>query len=95
MLPFGEIQGVIEKMIQVTNADIAADEQLSIDATRLRLSLMRINARDTFTRGLLVPVWTLYGVEYYGSESEAFDGGWPKLIVNAVDGSIIDMHKGY
>lgn len=95
VLPFGEIQGVIEKMIQVTNADIAADEQLSIDATRLRLSLMRINARDTFTRGLLVPVWTLYGVEYYGSESEAFDGGWPKLIVNAVDGSIIDMHKGY
>lgn len=51
---------------------------------------MRINARDTITKGLLVPVWSVYS-----EDSNNYNEKTSVLAVNAIDGSIIDLQTGY
>ena len=102
MLPFSEIQTIFEKMVQVAyqpNDHIALTE-LCID--RVALELFRIREHDSLENGLLLPVWN-----YYGSCQQILrDGhGWhtdshqgfpiPLLTINAIDGSVIDVAKGY
>ena len=104
LLPFSEIEGVAEKMLGVIYEARAKEseyvESLKLNIDRVELSLQRIAQRDYFDSGLLVPAWSFSGTleqtlnwrdgsTYTNTETGTF------LTINAVDGSIIDLQKGY
>ncbi|MBR0436811.1 MAG: hypothetical protein IJK12_06185 [Clostridia bacterium] len=107
LLPFKKIQQVMKKMFPIryenetkdylgTNTDWMFEKKID----RVELGLWRIREKDSIERGLLVPVWVFYAqtkhaqlplLEEYGA-TETYRA---VLIINAVDGSIIDPAKGY
>ncbi len=91
LLPFEEVRGIFEKMLPIVYTNYGADQDWEIEITEARLCLWRIFDRDSFTRGILAPVWCFYGT-VNGRPGPEFQ---PLLIVNAVDGSVIDPHQGY
>lgn len=97
MLPFSEIKSIFEKMMrikyepEVRSSDIALEHHI----TRIRLSLQRISEANSFTTGLLVPVWNFYGYVSYDGEEQPKEEQWPLLTINGIDGSVIDLYKGY
>jgi hypothetical protein len=68
---------------------------------RAALGLQRIAEKDSSDTGLLVPAWCFYGdrivtctdasVNAYNSDK----GADPLIIINAIDGSVIDYQLGY
>ena len=98
--PWSDIAQVFEKMI-VVKSEIYTDHELknTIDVTHASLSLQRIMERDSFTTGLLVPVWNFYGTvtSVYGDEAPCTTEReyYPLISINAIDGSVIDVGKGY
>ena len=74
-------------------------ESIAIAIDRVELSLQRIAEQDNFSAGLLVPVWNFYGTcsETAGGRHDRYTntnrGSF--LSINAVDGSVIDLNKGY
>ena len=67
---------------------------------RLELSLRRVMEQDNVENGLLIPVWDVYGFHWY-SEPDIdlpkmrFTDNQSLLTINAIDGTIIDLSKGY
>ena len=104
LMPFSEIQSIIEKMLPIIyetetgNYDDMTDFRVyEKHITRIELGLWRVRERDQIDSGLMIPVWALYADTI---ETDTADGyGWkeykPILLINAVDGSIIDSAKGY
>ena len=77
-------------------------EQYGITVEEIRLELRRIREQNSVTDGLLIPVWSFYGSQWHsmkdGSEpgkTGTENGQICLLTINAVDGSIIDLAKGY
>jgi hypothetical protein len=71
-------------------------ENLTCRVTEVRLEMMRVVEQGSIENGLLIPVWNFYGVRertYKGEMDET--GQYILLCINAVDGSIIDISKGY
>jgi hypothetical protein len=83
---------------------------MHMDIDSIQLGLFRIKEQNTEgTRsGLFVPVWAFYGNVIATSEYYEEDGGvrfngpydvpqgpYIVLAVNAIDGSIIDVERGY
>jgi hypothetical protein len=73
------------------------------EITRVTLSMRRITEQNSIERGLLVPVWDFYGTvktystlkgETHSMSSHPWSGE-PLMTINAVDGTIIDLAKGY
>jgi hypothetical protein len=105
ILPWSDIESVYERMMPVQNAAFFDYEsEVRIDITRVSLSLQRIMERDSFTAGLVVPVWNFYGTitmtKKLSEEGEGIafvqDMGYiPLMSINAIDGSIIDVRQGY
>ena len=100
--PWSEIESVFKKMIVIKNAtyeDIDAYTSVTIDITHASLSLQRIMERDSYTTGLLVPVWNFYGTTTYvqtdGNPLVLQCGYTPLISINAIDGSVVDVNKGY
>lgn len=91
LLPFEEVRGIFERMLPIVYANYGVDKDWEIEIDHVRLCLWRIFDRDSFTRGILTPVWCFYG-QVNGYSDTMFQ---PLLILNAVDGSIIDPHIGY
>ena len=98
--PWSDIESVFEKMMPImytSYTDYYTD--FRIDVTHASLSLQRIMEKDSFTTGLLVPVWNFYGTMTYtddrGNDGEIDIEYCPLLSVNAIDGSVIDTDKGY
>ncbi len=94
--PFGEIREIIEKMMFIIFEPYAQKYTI----TSVRLSLQRISEQDSFTSGLLAPVWNVYGYQTVfrkdKNQSEDYPVSlWPLLTINAIDGSVIDIYKGY
>ena len=98
--PWSDIESVFDKMMPImytSCTDYYTD--FRIDVIHASLSLQRIMEKDSFTTGLLVPVWNFYGTMAFTKE-EGNNGVidmWycPLLSVNAIDGSVIDTDKGY
>ncbi|MEG1754508.1 MAG: DUF6034 family protein [Clostridia bacterium] len=98
LMPFMEIQSVLEKMLPVVNADDVAAlhvKKLQFEITRVYLGMMRITEGTDFDHALLVPAWGFYGVRTYtnedgSSERYAYGNANPILVINAVDGTVID-----
>ncbi len=83
---------------------------VSVDIDGIELSLVRVREQNAPGRnGIYTPAWVFYGnikQELEFGEEKAIQYGWdigggypftkcPVLIVNAIDGSIIDPVKGY
>lgn len=100
--PWSDIQDIFEKMIVIKNADyedIDTYTSVTIDITRASLSLQRVMERDSYTTGLLVPVWNFYGtttcVQTDADPLVLQCGYVPLISINAIDGSVVDVMKGY
>ena len=101
LLPFGTILETVEKRLpllldQYARDDRLGEEGLTVDINRVDLGLWRIREKDSVETGLLVPAWCFYlDMDIH---TEDYDGGRrPEdlLIVNAVNGTLIDPWNGY
>ena len=109
LLPFSDIVNVFKLMFRVTHEPQdepvkprtdGLDSRVRHDYTieRAVLSLRRIMERDNVESGLLIPVWDFYGYEtitYADGQTLTMPDVYSLLTINAVDGSIIDVKKGY
>ncbi len=98
--PWSEIEGVFDTMIVIQNVPYTQDSNdLKIEVSRVSLTLQRIMERDSFTTGLLVPVWNFYGTRSWTEEDgdvvTSDERYFPLLSINAIDGSVIDVLQGY
>ncbi len=104
LLPFSEIRKIMEKMMPIIyeteaknpsgeNSDIRYEKRIN----RVELGLWRVREQNRIDRGLLIPVWAFYAntTETYPEIGYSWQTYLPILLVNAVDGSIIDPQKGY
>lgn len=98
--PWNDIANIFEKMM-VVSSDIYTipDRKQEIDITHASLSLERIIEKDSYTTGLLVPVWNFYGTvttwNNNGEKRTVSKGYMPLLSVNAIDGTVINTQQGY
>jgi len=106
LMPYAEIISSFETQM---NRVFAAEDKRdgSLDVTGVQLGLFRIREKNNMESGFLVPAWYFTGVFHYSAaaaaqrsgfqepDSEWYDARNPLLIVNAIDGSIIDANKGY
>ncbi len=106
LLPYEEIYRIFETQM---NRVFAAEDKRdgSLDVTAVQLGLFRIREKNNMESGFLVPAWYFTGVFHYSAaataqrsgfqepDSEWYDARNPLLIVNAIDGSIIDPQNGY
>ena len=100
---FEEVKNTFETMICIVNA--AEDQDVFLNISEVDLTYSRIAERDSFTTGLIVPVWSFYGTIRATNGSSNFSIGnghsrysgetGPMLLINAIDGSIIDSELGY
>lgn len=77
----------------------------SIDITRMELTLVRTAVSDAPDSYYIMPAWMVYGnpilTEYEFDGNIAFtntnrpESETPLLVINAIDGSVIDMSQGY
>ena len=102
LMSFDEIASVFERMIMVkysyiqTINDNGGDARPRIQIDKVRLSLMRIKAKNSRDTGLLIPVWDFYGTDIY--QRDGMDVPLEETIVltiNAIDGSMNDRELGY
>ena len=64
----------------------------------MELGLWRVRIQDKIDQGMLIPVWAFYAYKTERDPNGMFDetvSYLPILLINAVDGSIIDPAKGY
>lgn len=101
LLSYEEIQKIFEQQINRMFAyDEANGATLTLDY--VQLGLFRIREKNDLEHGLLVPAWFFTGHQqnaeaHKGEYGDGFvyDNLNPLLIINAIDGSIIDPMKGY
>ncbi len=101
LLSFSEIQGVLESrlpMLLERKASNANVKTCAATVRRINLGLWRIREKNTIETGLLVPVYSFYMDLIIERE---YDGrAWTErttdaLLINAVDGTVIDPWNGY
>ena len=76
--------------------ELCDDAYLCID--EIRLGLTRIVEKNAQQQGYLVPSWTFFGsydLDGFWPDGEGHHGTEAILIVNALDGSIIDPDRGF
>ena len=106
LMSFNEIMDVFKKMMPVQyNVTAMGDELLNAEwnVTSIEFGYTRISEENADYTGLLVPTWSFYGTEYATYKSDELESGeysfsanvYPILTINAIDGSIIDLEKGY
>ncbi len=106
LLPFSQISSIIEKMLAVNypkENPYTSFVSTTVRINRIELALQRVSEPNNIDAGLLVPVWSCYGsirqAHASGRHSDSAEIGrtYPEclLTVNAVDGSVIDLNKGY
>lgn len=107
LLPFVDISAIFEKLMKIQYEPRANDEYLksfTIKIERVSLEYQRIIEQDSNQSCLLVPVWNYYGtctaIDITGEEQRISSGGdntyqFPLASINAINGSIIDISKGY
>lgn len=99
--PFSEIQSVMESrlpMLLERRASDALVKNCAVNVHRIDLGLWRIREKNTVETGMLVPVYCFYmDIRYekeYGNETWT-EKTTDTLIINAVDGTVIDPWNGY
>ncbi len=100
LLGVDEIKRIFEKMILIENNWVNKNgdgkNSLKIDIDSIELGLTRIMKQNEHDKALLVPTWVFTGRKHYkGTKGGVTNDREPQLIINAIDGSIIDTAKGY
>ena len=103
ILPLEEAVASFERMIGYQYAAYEAGEEEPCDDAYLcideiRLGVTRIAEKNTQEQGYLVPSWTFFGhykLSDFWPDGEGHHGTEAILIVNALDGSIIDPDRGF
>ena len=103
ILPLEEAVASFERMIGYQYAAYEAGEEEPCDDAYLcideiRLGVTRIAEKNTQKQGYLVPSWTFFGhykLSDFWPDGEGHHGTEAILIVNALDGSIIDPDRGF
>ena len=106
LLDFAEIEKTAARMLPMTevrNFDPNTSEYAERNIDRIELGLWRIAEQNELGKGMLVPVYCFYGTDSftrtvkdaYHDFTETSCLSRIVLIVNAVDGSVIDPQKGY
>ena len=93
---FDEIADVFKKMYRVKYE--GRDIKIAGNVTRVALSLRRIMDQNNIGYGLFVPVWDFYGtinVAYPKEPAHDSLSDEPLLTINAIDGTVINLDKGY
>ncbi len=96
--PFSEIQRIMESRLpMLLNKRASRDDVTSCTASvrRIDLGLWRIREKNTIETGLLVPVYCFYMDISYEHESYGTERDTDILIINAVNGTVIDPWNGY
>ena len=110
LLPYEEIQKIFETQMNRLYAN-EAYRNGTITLETAQLGLFRIREKNDMEHGLMVPAWFFTGVFEFSDDTAAQrrsdglsdsqakreykDSLNPLLIINAIDGSIIDPQKGY
>ena len=76
---------------------------MRIEISRVTLTLQRVMEKNTFDSGLLVPVWNFWGTvtetrvnkKTRATYEDFSDDRYPRISINAIDGSVIDPMTGY
>lgn len=92
----------------MTNLFYGEKGKMEVNVDDVQLCLVRIREQGGSLSGLLVPAWVFYGhnvgIDAEGNRNyDHYNGSvsvWPKapivlLTINAIDGTIIDLAKGY
>ncbi len=102
MMDFDSIIRIYEQMMEISNADLAADEKRrTYHIRRITLGYGRIyDPTVDNAAGLLVPVWDFFGEfdiegDGYQIENSGEHSTRSFLTVNAIDGTIISREMGY
>ena len=97
LIPWTQVQEIFEKMFMVAYGSLAqqVDDPVEFTLNRVELSLQRINDEGEYTSGLLVPVWNFYGWYTNNREEPGDEILFPLISINAIDGSVIDVNKGF
>ena len=94
LMSFENICDSFEKMMPVVKASQNVKKYYQIDT--LRLSYTRISVPNSYTTGVLIPVWDFSGAyEEYEDEELKVKRKGRVFCINAIDGSIIDPDLGY
>ena len=97
LLPYEEVMDIFARQV---NRIFSYEEDIhgSLTVSNVQLGLFRIREQGDMESGLLVPVWFITG-EYrcasHPEEVHLYDNLSPIAVINAIDGSIIDVMKGY
>ena len=99
LLPFAEIESAIRTRLPVVRPRGVWDSgKTTVQVDRIELGLWRVLEQHQLGRGLLVPAYAFYGTAETARENGDVvrsDEYGILYLVNAVDGSVIDIDKGY
>lgn len=105
LLSFDKIRPVFEEMVTVSyEGTLAARDSLGdtdgsydLKITEISLELIRTRATGGERTGILTPAWVFYGAIGGTDVPEADSGLLPSIIlaINAIDGTAIDVMRGY
>lgn len=106
LLSFDQAREIFENMVTVPYEGTLAthdavgwdvpNDTFELTVTEVRLELIRSRASGGERTGLLTPAWVFYGT-VGGTAAVGDVGFFPAIVlaVNAVDGTILDVDKGY
>lgn len=101
LLSFDKIADVLLNMYRVMYEAQYANASVSGVVTRVTLTLGRVMDQNNLGYGLFVPVWDFYGTltvsypDYPQQPPHDWLSDEPFMTINAIDGSVIDISKGY
>ena len=102
LMPFPEIRSIAEKMLPILYETQARSFEEGVRTTyekhirRVELGLWCIREMDQLDRGILIPAWAFYtNTREVNEDGEEWCSFEPILLLNAVDGSVIDPLVGY
>ena len=101
LLSYDEVKSIFDKMVCI--AYDFHEVSCKVEVTGVSLSLRRIMEQGNLESGLLIPAWTFYGGVFTKRNVSPDQYEWHQenkttnivLLVNAIDGSIIDVENGY
>lgn len=86
----------------VASIGIESYSDVNIEIDHIKLELQRVVEKNSIENGIMIPVWNFYGTQKITyMDGDFFDDNYgldaPKslLTINAIDGSIINVDKGY
>ena len=107
VISFEEAKNIFTSMCGIvyepqTSTSFNADRYIDVNVEHVELNLIRIREQNAETKltGLYVPAWLFYGkevVQYDKHDAPDFSKPFTRILfaINAVDGSVIDLDKGY